>query len=146
MKRRLVAIFAMLAMTLTFAPAVSAQTQGNCPIGDTTKVLMYENINGDHSDGDDALWLCGGTSNLAQPHTPPGSCHALNHWLDDWNDCLDHAVVYVPSGAIWCVYRNAGYSVLEGGVAGPASGFNYQWQVHDVVSSEGFFSGNSCPT
>lgn len=112
--KRLFTLFASLALlvsSLMLAPIADAGTQFGCVSGDTTKALLYENVIGDHSDGDDALWLCLSQPNLSNvDHELPGNCNQTPFGVGTWNDCVDSIRAYTPSQYAWCFYKGSNYT------------------------------------
>lgn len=121
MKRRLFNLFTALAVSATMlaafaVPFVSAATQGQCNVGDTSKIRLWENSINDGLDGNDTLWLCGTSyPNLANiSHTVAGNCNSgILGGGFDWNDCTDGATPFVPDGYYWCLYGSANYVDLR---------------------------------
>lgn len=128
--RRARILFAALvlatAMPLGGSSTVLAATQGSCPIGDTTKVRMWENAEGDSSDGNDSVWLCDSVPNLTDvSHTPAGDCNRPWPPSGTWNDCISSYTVWVPSGLRFCVFRDADYTTIVQNKLGPLSGVRF---------------------
>lgn len=144
--RRLIAILAMLLLTLTFAPTVNAGTQGSCASGDTTKVYAYENAIGDHSDGDDMLYICGNVTNLSSiSHTLAGTCKTTFGPGDTWNDCISSVTPFVPTGQMLCMYLNATYGNLTNYFTHASTGIRYNVAADAITSLKWITSGDSCP-
>lgn len=147
MKIRLLMAFAVMAMFLTFAPVVSAGTQGACsnPGSAGVSVRLWENVIGDGSDGNDSVWLmC--NSGTSRPdlddvnHTLADGCksQSLFKLQDDWNDCVNSVTVYLVSSS-WrvCFYQNANYGGYISGSArsGPLQASRYNLSSSDTLSS-----------
>ena len=103
MKTKLLSLVVASLMLLTFAPAVSATTQGSCPANATVIIRMWENHWTDVGDGNDNVYvICvsgGGRTDLRTlSHTPNGYCNNGTpfHVADDWNDCVDDVTVTLP--------------------------------------------------
>jgi hypothetical protein len=148
MKRRLGALFAALAVMLTFAPVVFAGDQftgctENQWINDANKFILYENVSGDLQDGNDQLYGCNDLSNLASiPHNPPGTCKGLLSGQSNWNDCVSSWYVKVQAGQVFCTFPQTGYNGLTSNAdarVGPFTGRVNSGA--DVVSSVGFTPG-----
>jgi hypothetical protein len=137
-------------LTIGLAGIVFAGTQGSdCP-GDTTKVRLWENVEGDTSDGNDSYWQCVNESDLSSSdddHTLAGTCKPNPIWSDDWNDCVSSFTIWIPNGWKFCVYRDQDYKVLLEDYIGPESGDRMDvgagW--NDKMTAFKWVSGN-CPT
>lgn len=117
MKRKLLVILAVFAMALTFAPVVSATTQGTCS-GSSTSIRLWENAPTDTSDGNDTLYaICKygtGIPDLSGTHhDPTGYCNNGTpfHVGDSWNDCIDSVTINLLNSNLYrlCAYDDANY-------------------------------------
>jgi hypothetical protein len=154
MKRRVVATIAALAMLFAFAPvALAGQQYYGCTANswpnDASRFILYENALGDFSDGYDSLLACNDIPNLHDvAHAPAGTCKGSFFGNPHWGDCASAVYVAVPTGQVFCLFQNPGYS---GGhlraIVGPYSGSFNLGVNSDSASSVGFTPGvsaNNC--
>lgn len=125
---------------------ILAGAQGTpCSPSDTENVRLWENAQGDTSDGNDSIYLCGHQySNLGDiAHTLPGDCHGGGVFgSSTWSDCTNGATVRVPAGEHFCVYSGTGYGgSLLMDKAGPQVGARYDYTA-DIASSVKFTSAS----
>jgi len=141
--KKFLTIFLTIIFIALAAPVVLAgtQTQNGCSTDwntDTTKILAWENIIGDTSDGNDNLKICiDANIDLNDiDHTLAGNCHAPFFGSNTWNDCISSVSIWIPA-APWhaCFYENTGYSLLRHSFTGPFSGQRFNISGNDKISS-----------
>ena len=117
-KRLLIATVAVIALAFPIAASAAPQYYP-CDSShfrtDTIKVILYENSDTDHSDGDDYLLDCanseGDLGSIA--HAPAGGCNAPLHLADNWSKCVSSVRPYMPSGYIFCLYSEKNFGGLD---------------------------------
>lgn len=135
-------------MLVAFLPgeAFAGHQGGYCTPTDTTRLIAWENVIGDTSDGNDNIDFCGNVTNLdAISHTLPGDCHSV--WFPPqgtWNDCISSVTLWVPSGWLWCGYINRDYGLFNWQRAGPLKGVRQNLGSEEQLSSFKFTSNSTC--
>lgn len=146
MKKKLLVILASMAMMLTFAPAVSAGTQGSCTPTTGASIRFYENKKGDTGDNNDSFWIvCNKTligsqwkiADLAgYSHSLPGDCASLVGGRSTWNDCVSSIKVWLPSTFYEIsLYNCASYNCYSERVDGPWTAYRLDLTINDALSS-----------
>jgi hypothetical protein len=133
------------AMIVAAAGLALADTQGsNCP-SDNERIRLWENVEGDSSDGNDSLWRCGvGSAGLGTiSRVLGGDCNRPWPPSGTWEDCVSSYTVWIPSGRRVCFYEHDDYTGFRDSTPGPVTA-----QRHDVgagwndrLSSYRFVSG-----
>ncbi len=133
-------------LLLVSAPTlVLAGTQGSCGSSDSSKVRLWENVEGETIDGDDSYWQCTNETNLAvgDDHTLPGDCNRPFPGSTTWNDCVSSITIWVPKGQTLCLYGDASHAAFKDAYAGPRSEERHDvgagW--NDALSSFKWVSG-----
>jgi hypothetical protein len=142
MRRKLLAIFAAVALLLTFVPVVSASYwslhESSCgQYMVTNSACFKENANG----GGDILLLIQGSPtymiNLGNIPTPSGT-QCLGLFANThWSDCVSWVAYNIASGYELCGWRDSSYGnprYLD--IGGPANGsMNITGDANDSISS-----------
>jgi hypothetical protein len=131
-----------MVLFLTFVPAVSAHIFGSCGSPGDGTLVVWENVIGDTSDGNDKWWaMCRqvpgfGYPDLRQISTDPYDCHRPGVPGGTWNDCISSVQYWLPS-SLWrvCIYRDLAYSNLSYWVQGPAVGVRVNVSPNDDATS-----------
>lgn len=120
MKRRLLAVLAALALTLSVAGVALATnyfTQSGCTSSvwsaDTSRFTLFENDTSDTANGNDQFFGCSNIPDLRKFNSAGCSGH-LGQVGFTWNDCASSISARVPSGYVFCAYSDANYALGVG--------------------------------